>query len=174
MTLYKARSYFLKLPNLERVHFCLGNIAYLRYLVSLLPGSGTFLTRGKPRWRIHDCLFDMITWFLYQMTSSSHVIYHGFDISCFTFICPRFKVHLFRLCGVAGRGFHVDNTVAYSVSKDFIHWTLFISQILMNVRWNRAQITASVKTHLAVLIVLVNPVFQAKVAQVRIIMAYFI
>ena len=77
-------------------------------------------------------------------------------------------------CGVAGRGFHVDNTVAYSVSKDFIHWTLFISQILMNVRWNRAQITASVKTHLAVLIVLVNPVFQAKVAQVRIIMAYFI
>ena len=57
--------------------------------------------------------------------------------------------------------------------KGFIHWTLFISQILMNVRWSRAQITASVKTHLAVLIVLVNPVFQAKVAQVGIIIAYF-
>ena len=162
----KMQSLFL-LPHPLRVLTFVWRKLHIRIIYYLLcPNSSTFLIRENSKWRINDCSFNMITWFPYQMTSSSHVNYHAFDIWCSRYLMLKGSINFKYHRGVV-EGSMSKMLWPTKFFKDFIHWTLFISQILMNVRWNRAQITASVKTHLAVLIVLVNPVFQADVAQVR-------
>ena len=76
----KMQSLFL-LPHLLRVFTFVWRKLHIRIIHYLFcPNSSTFLIRENSKWQIHDCSFNMITWFPYQMTSSSHVNYHAFDI----------------------------------------------------------------------------------------------